>query len=181
MTLSGDHHHYAHYERESGAGPRSTGSRRAAAARTRWGPPACSQIASCQRSKIRTVSARYSLGATSPTPARVRGDARRRRRQGGDAANAAWAVMIGGLYALIALAFADAVKDHAPDLTSGADGYSFFELLWDGGSTWSIVLVLAAPGRPHHVRRRQDRPAAEDPLPDPSTGSRTSCSGWPHR
>ena len=58
-------------------------------------------------------------------------------------------VMIGGLYALLSLAFADAVKDHSADLGSGEgdEAYDFGRLLWDGGSTWSIALVLASGAR----------------------------------
>ena len=140
VTLSGDHHHYAHYERESGAGPLSR--------ITAGGGGAHSMGTAGLAAEISPAITRGSggLGPLQPRrdfadPRAVRGDARRRRRQGGDAANRPGR-MIGGLYALITLAFADAVKDHAPDLTSGVDGYSFFELLWDGGSTWSIALVL---------------------------------------
>ena len=144
VTLSGDHHHYAHYERESGAGPLSRITAGGGGAHSMGTAGLAAEIA-LPTLEDPAVSARYSLGATSPTPAqseamRDGGVVKAVMRQTG----LGW--MIGGLYALITLAFADAVKDHAPDLTSGVDGYSFFELLWDGGSTWSIVLVLAFLG-----------------------------------
>jgi hypothetical protein len=140
VTLSGDHHHYAHYERESGAGPLSRITAGGGGAHT-MGTAGLAPEISLPTLEDPEVKARYSLGATSPTP--PQSEAMR-----GGVVNAVmrqtglgW--LIGGLYALLTLAFADAVKDHAPDLTSGVAGYSFFELLWDGGSTWSIALVVA--------------------------------------
>jgi len=50
-------------------------------------------------------------------------------------------VLIGALYALIALAIASAVKDQATGLSSPPDGFALPEVLFDAGSQWSIGLI----------------------------------------
>ena len=140
VTLSGDHHFYARYTKESGAGP--------AHRITAGGGGAHSMGTRSLPGTIRPptlgdpgVSATYKLSATSPTP--DESDAMREQGFLKAMMGVGWlGCMIGGLYALIALAFADAVKDHGADLAPAGDGYSVFGLLWDGGSTWSIALVL---------------------------------------
>ena len=139
VTLTGDHHFYAHYEKESGPGPLSRITVGGGGAHTMGTAslPATIRPPSIQDPE---VSATYRLGPTSPTPEestamRDRGLLKAVMRVSG----LGW--MIGGLYALLALAFADAVKDFSADLAAD-DGPSFGGLLWDGGSTWSIGLAL---------------------------------------
>jgi hypothetical protein len=140
VTLTGDHHFYARYEKTAGAGP--------AHRITAGGGGAHTMGTSSLPPTIRPPSitnagefAEYELRATSPTPAesrslRDRGLVRSVMRVSG----LGW--LIGAAYALVALAFSDAVKDHAADLTAPDGAYGLAELLWDGGSTWSIGLAL---------------------------------------
>jgi hypothetical protein len=144
VTISGDHHHYAHYERESGPGPLSRITAGGGGAHS-MGTAGLAPTISLPSLEDPSITARYSLGATSPSPAQSN-DMRDESAVKAVMRQTGLGLMIGGLYALLALAFADAVKDHSPDMTSGLDGYSFFELLWDGGSTWSIALVVLLLG-----------------------------------
>lgn len=140
LTLTGDHHFYARYEKEDGEGPihRITAggggahSMGTASLPKRISPPSLDDP---------DVSATYSLRATSPTreeSIRIRdgivGAVMRVRLLG---------FFLGGLYALIALAFADAVKDHATGMAPVGGDPSVWRALWDGGSTWSIGLALS--------------------------------------
>ncbi len=140
VTITGDHHFYARYEKKTGAGPRHR--------ITAGGGGAHSMGTKSLPKKINPpslddprVSATYELGARSPNPVEsdaMRDDGLLRAITGVHSLGAT----IGAIYALIALAFTDAVKDHSPDLTATDGDHSFTGLLWDGGSTWSIALVL---------------------------------------
>ena len=137
VTLSGDHHHYARYERESGDGPQhriTAGGGGAHSMGTR-GLREKLTLPSLERPD---VSAGYKLRATSPTP--EESDAMRDK----GVFRAIMGVpglgrLIGGMYFLCALAVADAVKDQATGLT----GVSFPDILWDAGSQWSLGLLFA--------------------------------------
>jgi hypothetical protein len=85
-------------------------------------------------------AARYELGETSPTreeseAMRDAGFLRAVMRTKG------LGLLIGGLYALIALALADAVKDQATGLVADSGGFSLPGVIFDAGSQWSIALI----------------------------------------
>jgi len=144
VTLTGDHHFYAHYVKEAGAGPKHR--------ITAGGGGAHSMGTATLPGTIRPpslsdpeVHSTYELGPVSPTPAES--DAMRDNGLLKAIRRVNWlGVMLGGIYALIALSFADAVRDHSVGLQPVDEGYSFWELVWDGGSTWSIALVLVLLG-----------------------------------
>ncbi|MDQ2675332.1 MAG: metallophosphoesterase, partial [Actinomycetota bacterium] len=143
LTLTGDHHFYARYTKEKGEGPEhritagggGAHSMGTATLPAEISPPSLAQPAS---------SARYVLGATSPTPAESRD--LREGIVGAVMRVPSLGALIGALYALIALTFADAVKDHSTGLAAPGGDYSLPSLLWDGGSTWSVGLVLLVAG-----------------------------------
>jgi hypothetical protein len=144
VTLTGDHHFYAHYVKEAGTGPKHRITAGGGGAHS-MGTATLPGIIKPPSLEDPDVHSTYELGSRSPTPAES--DAMRDEGLLKAIRKVNWlGVMLGLVYALIALAFADAVKDHSAGLTAEDGGYSFFELLWDGGSTWSIALVLLLLG-----------------------------------
>ncbi len=140
VTLTGDHHFYAHYVKDAGAGPKHRITAGGGGAHS-MGTKSLPGTIKPPSLKDPGVHATYRLGPVSPTPAES--DAMRDEGFLKAIRKVHWlGVMLGGIYALIALAFADAVKDHSVDLKPVDEGYSFWELVWDGGSTWSIALIL---------------------------------------
>jgi hypothetical protein len=141
VTISGDHHHYAHYSRKTGEGPLSRITAGGGGAHS-MGTRGLSETIKLPSLENPDVSATYELEATSPTPdqsdaIRDNGVMRAVMRVAG------LGRLIGAMYFLIALAVADAVKDQAPGLT----GLEFPNILADAGSQWSIgALVLLAFG-----------------------------------
>ena len=161
MTLTGDHHFYAHYVKQSGAGPKHRITAGGGGAHS-MGTHSLPETIKPPSLGDPGVHATYELDSTSPTPREseemregVVGAVMRAGPLGG---------MIGGFYALLSLAFADAVKDHSVDLAPGAGdkAYDFGRLLWDGGSTWSIALFLLLALGAGRVRRRQAQAAPQD-------------------
>ena len=140
VTISGDRHHYAHYSREDGEGPehRITAGGGGAHTMGTHGLPRSLKLPSNDPEK---EPAPYKLGATSPTPAeseemRDRGVIRAVMRERG------LGVLIGAMYALIALAVADGVKDQATGLVNPPDGFSLPGVLFDAATQWSIGLLV---------------------------------------
>jgi len=140
VTISGDRHHYAHYSRADGEGPlhRITAGGGGAHTMGTHGLPRSLRLPSLERPD---EVARYELGATSPTPGesvamRDGGLLRAVMRVPG------LGILIGGLYALIALALADALKDQATGLEGPSGGFALPGALLDAGSQWSIGLVV---------------------------------------
>jgi len=140
LTLSGDRHHYAHYARKSGDGPlhRLTSGGGGAHTMGTHGLPASLKLPPLDGEK---EPERYELGATSPTP-----DQSKALRDGGliraVMRGHGLGVLIGGVYALIALAVADGVKDQATGLVSPPGGFALPGVLFDAGTQWSIGIVL---------------------------------------
>ena len=160
VTLSGDHHFYAHYakrERRGAEAPDHRGRRRRA---FDGDQNAARDASSRHRTTTRRLRARTRSGATLADAGGVGRDARRGAREGDHGVT--WlGAMIGGIYALIALAFSDAVKDHGAGLAASDGGYSFGELLWDGGSHLVDRPGAAAPRRARRVGRGEEKAAAE--------------------
>ena len=141
VTVSGDRHHYAHYARESGEGPehRITAGGGGAHTMGTHGLPHSLNLPSIDPDK---EPARYTLGATSPTPAeseemRDRGVIKAVMGERG------LGVLIGAVYALVALAVADGVKDQATGVVNPPDGFSLPGVLFDAATQWSIGLLAA--------------------------------------
>ncbi len=140
VTLSGDHHLYAHYARKSGEGPLHR--------ITAGGGGAHSMGTAGLKDKLKLpsldnpdVASTYSLGATSPTPeesVRLRDE----EAMGAVMRVKGLGVMIGAIYALIALALADAIKDASRGLEGEPGGFSFPSMIVDAGSMWSIGLIV---------------------------------------
>ncbi|MDQ3758847.1 MAG: hypothetical protein M3331_02735 [Actinomycetota bacterium] len=138
VTVSGDRHHYARYAKVSGDGPshRITAGGGGAHSMGTSGLPGLLKLPSLERPER---SARYELGASSPTAE----ESEAMREEGLRSAVLrvkGLGAMIGGLYALISLAFADAVKDGSGGLVEPGE-FSFPEILVDAGSAWSYGLI----------------------------------------
>ncbi len=141
VTISGDRHHYAHYTREEGDGPEHRITAGGGGAHT-MGTHGLSQSLELPSNDLEKEPARYKLGATSPTRAesvemRDRGVIKAVMRERG------LGILIGAMYALLALAVADGVKDHATGVVNPPDGFSLPSVLFDAGTQWSIGLLVA--------------------------------------
>ncbi len=140
VTLSGDRHHYSRYVRASGDGPahRITAGGGGAHTMGTHGLPRSLNLPSLERPE---VSSRYELGATSPTPeesAEMRDKGLLKAVMG----LRGLGLLIGSLYALIALTITDAIKDQAPSLEQAPDGFELPDVLFDAGSQFSIGLAV---------------------------------------
>ena len=144
VTLSGDKHHYSHYVKASGTGPAHRITAGGGGAHT-MGTNGLAPALKLPSIEPGVPASRYELGATSPTPAES--DAMRERIVGAVMRVGSLGALIGVFYALLALAIADAVKDEAAGLSSGAGGLSLGSLLPDAGSQWTVgLLALLAAG-----------------------------------
>jgi hypothetical protein len=137
LTLSGDHHHYARYERTAGEGPAHRITAGGGGAHT-MGTASLKDTLRLPSLRDAETTATYELRSTSPTPAESD-----EMRDSGFARAVRGALelreFIAVLYLVVALIVAAAIKDSAPDFS----GHSFPEVIPDAISPWSLLLLGA--------------------------------------
>jgi hypothetical protein len=138
LTLSGDKHHYARYHRDDQGSPqeRITAGGGGAHTSTTHGLPARLMLTGSGSS----ASVPYTRKGVSPTPDQSL--EMRKRLFGGVARVWTLGLLIGTIYAILALLLAAGVKDQATDLQTLAD-HSYWDVIRDATTFWSVLLVVA--------------------------------------
>jgi hypothetical protein len=138
VTITGDKHHYARYTRHRDGNPKeriTAGGGGAHTTATHGLPPRLTL-----RREQGDPAAIYELEGVSPTP----DESRAMRRALLSRIFRTWTLgsLIGSIYALLALLIADAVKDQGTGLEGSLEERSYWEVLWDAGSAWTIGAIF---------------------------------------
>jgi hypothetical protein len=138
VTISGDKHHYARYMRQAPGNLRERIGSGGGGAHTSATHDLPDRIE--LRAHGSEVPVEYGREGVSPTLQ----ESLRMRAAGLRRIGRVWSLglLIGAIYALLAVLIADGIKDQDTGLESALANGSFFELLWDAATPWSIGLIV---------------------------------------
>jgi hypothetical protein len=139
LTLSGDKHHYSRYERETPGSPRHR--------ITAGGGGAHTSTTHGLRPRVELTGAQseattgYALRRASPT--RDESYELRDRIFASVARVHTLGILIGAIYALLAVLVADGLKDQATGLEASLAGRGLWEIVGDAFTAWNVILIAA--------------------------------------